>query len=402
MRKSFLLGLVMTGFSLALHFAPIWVTMLNRGAQSWDGEPQAVDYIEEMVDDHRSGTDFSFRRRPLTTWCIDGLASIGIPPKTGFIVIGFVLFLLSGLLVHRLARDLGSSSDQALTAQAFFHASPTVLFAWFDPMYSYDEPMQYAALIGAFLASQHGRTWICIAAPTVALVAHETSVLLLPAFILLLRPNTRRTILTIALPVILFITFLAIFLSSAGITDSSAADAVSRLGTVAFNFSDPSMTAETLCYLVLTLALPVFLLTRYGRTATSTQEERERLKAFWIALALNTALVLIAAKAREARVFALPLVLAWPLLGKAWTAEMERHGGWQGLAAPFSRIDLAVLFLAFAVAVAWFVGHVFVLSTGIPQDNLFHEYLVAELLFIAACLISDRARRTRSGMLSTG
>ena len=48
--------------------------------------------------------------------------------------------------------------------------------------------------------------------------------------------------------------------------------------------------------------------------------------------------------------FALPLVLAWPLLGKAWTAEMERHGGWQGLAAPFSRIDLAVLFLAFAVA----------------------------------------------------
>lgn len=402
MRKSILLGLVMTGFSLALHFAPIWVTMLNRGAQSWDGEPLNGDYIEEMVEDHRSGTDFSFRRRPLTTWCIDGLGAIGIPPKTAFIAIGFVFFLFSGVVVHRLARDLGSSQDQALTAQAFFHASPTVLFAWFDPMYSYDEPIQYAALIGAFLAAQHGRTWITIAALTVALIAHETSVLLFPAFILLLRPNTRRTILTVALPVILFILFLAAYLSAAEITDLSAADAVSRLGTLAFNFSDPTMTAETLCYLVLTLVLPVFLLARYARTTPISPEERERLKAFWIALALNTALVLIAAKAREARVFALPLILAWPLLGKAWTAEMERHGGWQGLAAPFSRIDVAVLFLAFAVALAWVVGHVFVLSTGIQQDNLFHEYLVAELLFIAACLISDRARRTGTGLLTTG
>ena len=85
LRNSVLLGLVLSAFSLALHFAPVWVTMLNRGAQTWDGELLAKDYIETMIDEHRSGSDISFRRRPLTTWCVDTLHEVGIPPKLSLI-----------------------------------------------------------------------------------------------------------------------------------------------------------------------------------------------------------------------------------------------------------------------------------------------------------------------------
>ncbi|MBK7385076.1 MAG: hypothetical protein IPI81_17340 [Flavobacteriales bacterium] len=394
LRNSVLLGLVLSAFSLALHFAPVWVTMLNRGAQTWDGELLAKDYIETMIDEHRSGSDISFRRRPLTTWCVDTLHEVGIPPKAGFIGLGFLLFFVAGLLVFRSAVSLGSTNGQALVAQGFFHLSPTVLFAWFDPMYTYDEPIQYVALIGALLAAQSGRTLGCIAPFTIATVAHETSLLFVPAVYLLLRDDKRRAFMIIGTTCLLFAAFLFFYLPQVGIVGASATDAIARLGTITFNFSSWTMTIETASYLVMTLALPAFLLWRFGRSSACSPTDRIWLRAFWITLLLNTALVLIAAKAREARVLALPLLLGWPLIGKALFAEAERHGGWRSMLAVLRGPRLA-LTLALVTAGTYFgIRKAFVLSTGIPQDNLYHEYYTVSFVIIVALLYLDRHRES--------
>ncbi|MBL0128977.1 MAG: hypothetical protein IPP83_16360 [Flavobacteriales bacterium] len=390
MKKSILLGLVLTALSLALHFASIWVTMLNRGAQTWDGQPLAKDYIETMIDDHGSGKDISFRRRPLTTWCVEALHEVGIPPKEGFIGLGFLLFFFTGLLVFRLAVEVGSTNGQALFAQGFFHLSPTVLFAWFDPMYTYDEPIQYAALIGALLAAQHRRTLICIAVFTIATIAHETSLLFVPALYLLLRADKSKAFTVIGSTCLLFAGFLFFYLPHVGIVGASTTDAIDRLSTLAFNFSSWTMTIETASYLVMTLALPAFLLWRFSRSSSCSPSDKLWLRAFWFTLLLNTFLVLIAAKAREARVLALPLLLGWPLIGKALFAEIERHGGWRSLLTFVRTPRVAAILVAIAIAVYFGVRYAFVLSTGIPADNLFHEYLVASVVIIAASLLADR------------
>ncbi|MCB9183097.1 MAG: hypothetical protein H6591_04195 [Flavobacteriales bacterium] len=393
MKRSLLLGLALTAFSLALHFLPIWETMLNRGPETWDGQPLPHDYIEQCIQDHRQGAEIAFARRPLTTWSIDALTTIGLPAKTAFILLGFGLFLLAGLLIHRIAEQLGAQPGEALIAQAAFHLSPTVLFAWFDPLYTYDEPIQYAALLVALLALLRGQHVIFSLSFTIALIARETSVLLLPGLVWLARDTRRRSWPAFVAPLLLFALFTYWIIERQGITDPTLADLGGRLGFITFNFGTLSMAGESLCYLTLALALPSFLLYRHGRSDASSPADRAMIQAFWITLVLNTLVVLFAAKAREARLFALPMILGWPLLGKAIMDELRRAGGIGSILSFMRQPLLAIAFVVKAVVLSIAVYRFFSLSTGIEQDNLFHEYLIAELLLILVCLYAGKYRK---------
>ncbi len=391
LRNSILLGLLMTLISLALHFAPVWVTMLNRGAMTWDGRPLPYDSVEESINEHRNGPEVAFTRRPLMTGSVDALVAIGLPQKGAFIALGFGLFFLAGLLVYRIARVSGATSPQALLAQAFFHLSPTVLFAWFDPMYTYDEPIQYVALLAALLATLRGGAGGFIVAFSVALIAREPSLLLLPGFVVLAKPLRWWTI---ALPVLVWGTFLFWWMQRDWMFGASLLDLSERPGFLRTNFQDLPLAGESLSYLFLVLALPIFLLARYGGSATCTPADQRLLRAFWITVVINTIAVLVAAKAREARLFALPLLFVWPLFGKVVLSELERHGGVRDLLAFFKRPQAAVLFALKAIVWVFAVHYGFTLSTGIPQDNLFHEYLIGSGLVILVCTTADAQRRS--------
>jgi hypothetical protein len=387
MRRGILLGLALTALSIALHFAPIWVTMLNRGPVTWDGQPLAQDLIAHIIEEHRAGSDMSFRRRPLTTWCVDALTTLGLSPKIAFVSLGFGLFLVCGLLVRRIARLLSSTDQQADIAQAAFHLSPTVLCAWFEPMYTYDEPLQYVAFLIAFAAAWQGRVALASIAMAVSLIAHETSLFLLPAFLAIPRLSRNARWILMLAPALLFALFLIIFLPTARLVEHSANDAVARLGTAAFNFSSWAMAGETLGYALIVLLVPVVLLWRSA--ASASEDQRRLLRAFWIALIVNSLAVLVAAKAREARVFALPLLIAWPLLGWVLTDALVRRGGWRLLLAPLRKPLPAVLFSIAAAGIYMLTRAVFLLSTNVAGDNLWHEFLALHISAIA--LLSWRA-----------
>ena len=367
--------------------------MLNRGHETWDGQPLPHDYIEQCIQEHRQGAEVAFARRPLTTWSVDAMAGLGLPVKAAFIFLGFGLFLFAGLLIHRVAGQLGASPGEALIAQAAFHLSPTVLFAWFDPMYTYDEPIQYAALLIALLALLRGQHLAFILSFTVAVIARETSAILLPGLAWLTRDQWRRSWPALVAPLGLFALFAFWIIQHQGIADSTIADLGGRLGFFGFNFGTWSMAGESLSYLVLVLALPVFLLYRYGRSGKPSPQDRAQLQAFWVTLVLNTLVVLVAAKAREARLFALPMILGWPLLGKAVLAEINRAGTPHSFLAFLRKPLWAAEFALKAAVLSYAVFALFSLSTGIEQDNLFHEYLIAELLAILICMYADRHRR---------
>lgn len=395
LRNSLLVGLAMTTISLALHFAPVWVNMLNRGSVTWEGQPLPHDFIVDCILEHSETGEPAFQRRPLTTWGIAALEGIGVPPATAFILLGFALFFIAGLLVHRLVRSFGSTPKQALIAQLLFHASPTVLFAWFDPMYTYDEPIQYVALLVSLIAVLRKHVALFIGAFTIALIARETSVILLPAFAYLVGYPRRKDIVMLLAPLVLLAVFLFFYLPYVHAELATFADIITRYRFLAFNFSDAKMTGESLSYLVMTLALPVFLLARFSRTKNCSEEDRRLIRAFWTTVVLNTMAVLIAAKAREARLFALPMIIGWPLFGQALVAEVERHQDLKQLLSFLKDPLLLVCLVAIVIGLYFGVHFVFRLSTGIQQDNLFHEYLIAELVFIAACLLADAGRKRR-------
>lgn len=381
-----LLGIAFSALTLALHLAPVWVTMLNRGAQDWLGQALPHDYLDQCVAGHRGGADPAFARRPLTTWSIDALALLGVPVKGAFIAVGLLGFLLTGLIIRRIALRLGASPAEALWSQAMFHGSPTVLFAWFNPLYTYDEPLQYLALSLGLLWLLRERWAPAAVALTAALIARETSALLLPALVLL-APSRQRAAILLA-PVLLYASYL--LLRGDPVLSAWPEDLLRRADCLALNLG-PARLAETVAYLLLVLALPTYLLLRFRGQAPGLQG---RLTAgFLVALALNTAVVLSAALAREARLFALPLLLGWPLLGAALKAELRQAGGWRGLAALLRNYRTAAVLAALLALVSFAVFRLFEPSTGIEEDSLFHEWLIAELGLIAALVLARRRMR---------
>lgn len=385
MQRSLLLGLALTALSLALHFAPVWENMLNRGAETWDEQPLPYDYLETVIAAHSDGSDPAFARRPLTTWGIRALRAAGLAPKQAFILIGALGFLLAGLLVFRIARQVGATEGGALLSQALFHGSPTVLMAWFDPLYTYDEPLQYAALLLALLLLLRARWAPFALACALALLARETSLLLLPAFVLL-APRRRAALVAALIAVAAFLTWLALAPLGASASELTA-DLARRSGYAALNLSTARL-GETIGFLLLVLALPVFLATR-----RSTPVPAAWRRAFLLVLLLNTVLVLVGAYAREARLFALPLILLWPWLGTALMAEARALGGWRAacrsLRVPWKAIMLVLL--GVGITLAAYRG--FRLTAGWQQDNLFHEALIAQLLLMAAFVLAGMRAR---------
>ena len=382
--KSLLLGLCAAALTLTLHLLSIWENMLNRGAETWDEQPAPRDYIESVIAAHSDGSDPAFARRPWTTWSIDLLTRFGLAPRSAFITIGLLGFFIAGLLVFRIALQLGADERIALWSQALFHVSPTVLMAWFDPLYTYDEPIQYALLLAAILLLLQQRWLLFVPVMFTALMARETSLLLLPALILL-APRRRLALLATLVATAVFAAWLAMAPHGTSAAELGA-DLARRSGYLAVNFS-AGRIGETIGFLVLVLALPLFLLIRQ-RIAVPPAWFR----GFVVVLALNVPLVLVGGYAREARLFALPLILAWPWIGIALHSELDRRGGLTGLLSAFRSPGKAVALIGSTIIVALCAYRFFILTATWQQDNLFHEYLIAQLAFIAACAIASQRR----------
>ena len=403
------IGLLMSTLGLGIHLAPPLNSMLSGPNEKWNpgGIVASQEYIAYNIEVHRS-VEPAFIKRPLTTWCLDALISVGLSPAWSFILFGFVLFFIAGVLVYHAALVAGLEHREALLAQVAFHALPTVVFAFFAPIYSYDEPLQYVALLLSFLAFQRKRfpwfiLWFCV-----AMLARETSALLIPSLLWLNHassPNDRARstgasgwgrlagMIAIGSPLLIYVLFLAFYLPHSGIVESSRSDLGGRLSFFDSNFKDGDMAGESLSYCYLALGLPLFLLGRYAISSECLPQYQRLIRAVLIALVVNTAAVFVAAKAREARLFALPLLLVLPLLGRVWLVELRRHGGFVRMLGFFKRWDYALVFLLSGGLLMLVSDHVFSLSDGVPSENLFHEYFMVQSLFIVCCLLSDFYQR---------
>ncbi len=402
-----ILGTALVLLTLCIHFAPPLNSMLSMSTEQWNpqGELISYDYMAQNVLIHRS-VEPAFVKRPLTTWLIDGLANWGVPLAWGFIFVESIFFLFCGVHVRRNAVLYGLGAKDAVGAQVFFHLLPTALFAYFPPIYTYDEPMQYLFLLLAIGAMVKRNTFAFVLWLSLAMLARESSVILFPSLLWLYFYRARshpegkwnsaamlRAALAFLAPLLVYGLFLWIYLPYTGTLDDSQRDLMGRFSFFDMNFADGDMSGESLSFAFLAMGLPVFLLLRYALRPACTTENKKWIKAMLIGLVLNTAVVLVATKAREARLFVLPLLLVMPLLGTAWRSEIGQHGGFAKLVGTLRHWPYALAFVFFAGIVVLVSDYVFSLSDGVPSANLFHEYFVLQALFMGCCILSDARHR---------
>ncbi len=215
-----------------------------------------------------------------------------------------------------------------------YFLSFSVLFAFFPPIFSYDEPLQYC-FIFAGLASYVKRQWMgYVLWFTAAMIARENTALLIvglalsaqshfPSFRKMLRASNLRSFTVIGLPILLYLIFFVFFIETYDLWKGTRHEFSVRFLAFRDNFQDIRSSIETVASILLTLGTFSYFLINSNSRHSASETEKRFIKAFILTCVLNTIIVLIAAFAREARLFSLPLVFLWPLMAQYCSSEIK-------------------------------------------------------------------------------
>ena len=354
-----------------LHLLPQHNSMWNLRFENYglDASGLSADYLAEVVQYHQ--TEPAFARRPLTTWLVQGLAVLsGLSLAKSFVLLQLFLCWMGALALYALS----PTHRQGLLNQSLFLLGFSLFFAWFPPVYTYDEPLQYLLLFGSLAAWRSQKLWLGLLLLTAALVARETSWLLWPAFFWLfgwgedrLKGFKRGTLAVLLVYAVWFFASEQLI----GVSQDAGSEVLLRFTLLAQNF-DADHLSETLWMLFLVVGLPLQLCLLFP----ANWPKRE-CQAFWMALLLNTAVVLATARAREARLFALPLIFAWPWLATAIKSMFLEVEARATQLAKGSWIYLLLVPLAYFLA-----KYSFTQTAANPSENWFNEYLFVYLIVI--------------------
>lgn len=358
--KALPIPLVCLPLLLWLHLQPSANSMLNLkyegyGPTQWGISQQ---YLADVVQYHQS--EAAFARRPFTTQAV-----LAWQKLSGWsMATSWLLFQLAGwLAVALMLYFLAGGGAAAWWSQACFFAAFSVFFSWFPPVYTYDEPLQYALLLAALLAGQQGRVAWMMLLFGFSLWARETGWVLWPALAWMYGRHAEKRMVFWTFSAFWLVAYLVWwFVASAGHGNSPqpADEVLLRFTLLELNFA-ADRWGESVWTCILVLALPLLLSLKSGEQWPLAWRQ-----VFWFSVALNSLLVFGTAFAREARLFALPLLLAWPYLGMALRSALLDW--WQMGDRRWWMIPMAVL-------LAIWLPPTYVQSGANAAENYFHEYL---------------------------
>jgi hypothetical protein len=375
--------------------------------------------LRSTLDYHRNLPVFA--ARPLTSGAVAVLGRwTGADETRVLALLNPLLLVVSACLIYALALFWGAAARGAWIATALYLFSFTNLFAFVPPIYTYDEPLQFVTMLAAcwFLPRPCVLRQNAGALPAVpsynipyALLAglcmglswwaRESGLLFLPVLAGLYLPyasKQERIRLGITVLTALGVLALGRMASNPATSTGDLWQWQARFSNLKANFRNIDYTVETLAGLGLVLAWPlvllrtlvgpyriltlglvvsliintlagIFMVLAWPLVLLPPLLGKFRFLTFGLvaSLVVNTLIVLFMAKAREARLFALPLLLVWPLLGL-------RRYEWPTTTKPIRPINwlLLVLGLAGTLHLAW---NLYQSTVGPNTANFFREYL---------------------------
>lgn len=388
----YLVALLFTLFILTLHMLPNMDSMLNE-----NNTRISHGFLKSQIDYHQEIAPFA--RRPMTSFLIERTTELfRFRPGHGFILVNFTLLCLSGCLLFRLSKILKATTRQALVNLSVYFLSFSVLFAFFPPVFSYDEPLQYCFLLLAFTAFVQ-RKWLWyVPTFTLALISRETSMLLLPALLLFSpglqwdshkKPFSRGNLniwIPTVLPLILYGIYLILFIYTFDQLEATRVEMGSRYTCFLENFESLTNTVESLTSLYLAIAPFVYLAILFkvsGNFSIGTQKptmdgkirrKNDWINAFLLSALINSPIVILTAFARETRLFALPLFFIWPVFAQIFAREIKllfSIGLYRKLVNTWM---LWASFFAVNLINFWFCFQ-FYRELGLGQNTYYSEYL---------------------------
>ncbi len=369
-------------------------SMLNE-----NNDRLSLVFLKSQIRYHQEFAPFA--RRPLTSMLIETTAQVfDIPLGKAFVWVNFFLLFLSGVLLYTLSRALYASQKQGLGNMVAYFLSFSVLFSFFPPVFSYDEPLQYCLILLALWAVVQRQWLLYVLFFTLSLITRETSVLLIPALFFFCPgiPNEKKPSHThlkryavLFSPVLLYGLFIGYYLETNDLWGATQNEMSSRFGCFLENFENTKNTIESLTSLFLSLGPFLYLTYVLLKRKTVATFDKKWLHAFLLTVALNTPLVFLTSFARESRLFALPLFFLWPVFSQLFGRELRlvTHRVTYSQLAKNPRYIL--VFLGLTLFNYLFCFQVYK-KLGLGENNYFTAYLFVLVLLLSTHFVAKRLK----------
>ncbi|PXX31780.1 hypothetical protein C7972_101619 [Arenibacter sp. ARW7G5Y1] len=383
----YLIGFLMVLLIYGIHMLPVSDSMLNE-----NNTKLSHVFLASQIRYHQEFAPFA--RRPLTSLLVEGSSGIfGVTLGESFVLVNLLLLWISGILIFTLSLRLKASKGQAMFNLVAYYLSFSILFAFFPPVFSYDEPLQYCLILLSILALIKENWKYYVPLFLMATIARESTVFLWPGLVVIFAglslksknlwsATVKKKLFLLFLPLPLYGIYLGIFIWATGIWKETSELVANRLGCYFQNFGTFASSVETLVSFFLVLGPGLYFLYMSIKPKTYTILEKKYILAFLLALVINTPIVMTATLAREARLFALPLFFIWPLAGQLFGKELRL------LLMPSLYLDgLKNWRCSLAVLALWLISYLIAFRLYVPsfpsQDNFFNEYLFVLLLIMS-------------------
>ncbi|MGD1848064.1 MAG: hypothetical protein ACFB10_21935 [Salibacteraceae bacterium] len=376
-------ALAVTCFTLLLvahHLAPGSMSMLTFQGETFpeQGRFLAEDYLQFVVDFHQENP--AFVRRPLTTQLVSRLQYFfGLSVGWAFLLANFSLLWGAAYALFGLTLRLFQRPEIAYWSLIGFFTTFSLCFAFFPKIYSYDEPMQYLLLLLALLFWWRQRWLLFGLTFALSLLSRESGLLLLPAlgwWAWQHPPTRQRALLALLVPTLLYGAYYLSFFYGVDTSAEARKLLSERQDALDYNFANLRFARESLVSVGLAAVWPAIVVVLFPTKSTFGVSLKPWKTAFWISLAINTPVIFLTARAQETRLFALPLLFLWPIVGASfarfWSVFQAVDWG-AGLREKW------YLFIGFSLV---FLGNLWIyLKVTIPTgfyktDNWQDEYLL--------------------------
>jgi len=378
-----------TLFILCVHLFSGITTMINGGSSGLSNFA-----LSETVDLHKNHPVFI--RRKLTSWLIDLSSSIfNIEIGSSFVLVNFFFLFLSGILIFKLSNYFSNNfNNNIINLVGYFLCFP-VFFMFFPPVYSYDEPLQFCLTIISLIYFFKENYWKFSFVFAISLIARESSIIILPALFFIYVYNWKNTLLqnltkkeflikslSLGLPICVYAIYLFLFIKSSESIDDSKEYFLQRFSYIKWNFQSYEFTIESIAAFLLVFAVPLyFLIINRNNRYTKNSKTQKLIQAFLITLIINTAIVYLNTRAREVRLFLIPMFFLWPIFGSLFFNEIRLIFKFDKYKKLFLNLKNSLVFLLITF-LNLYVSFVIYQPTAGPKIGVFNLYLFLSFTFI--------------------
>jgi hypothetical protein len=181
-------------------------------------------------------------------------------------------------------------------------------------------------------------------------------------------------VLLLVLPAIVYFGAIKIYVSYFNIQQIEAQENGIRWMCLLQNFESDQAVIESISAFLLVLLIPIYFLVTSKSNELFSEEYSGLVKAFLLALVINTLIAYFLTKVREARILMLPLIFLWPIFFDLFVSKINMYFSFKNWMMLLKKPILLIFLITLLCSTYWIAIISYKPTIGNENHHVFKYY----------------------------